>query len=147
MKHKTVQKKLLLYLDDNLPKNERRRISNHLANCQVCQSALQQYQKIWQTDKPIKRITAPPFLWTRISTQLERAQQKNVFNTFYNSFFPVIRPVVIVLGIFLSIFGGIRLGNMIILSQPERTEIVTETQDNFGMNYFEILPPGTISGF
>jgi hypothetical protein len=146
MNHKTVQKKLLLYLDSDLSDNEEQLLKIHLANCQDCQKVLYQYQKIWRTDKPVNRITAPSVLWKRISTQLEKEQQKNVFFPFYNSFFPALRAVAIVLSISLSILGGIRLGNLIILSQPDQTEIPTDKQDNFGMDYFNTLPPGTISG-
>ena len=138
MRHKLIRKKLLRYLDDDLPGREHRAIKNHLQNCQSCQAYLRDIEALWRTTRPVKTFSAPPFLWSRISARLKTEKKQG-------SFVPLLRPALMIGALVLVLISGIKLGNMITLSHTDQIEALTgRIADSFGMSYFEVFPPGSI---
>jgi len=145
MKHKKIQKKLLRYLDDDLPEREKVKVQRHLESCQTCRDALKTLESMWVTERSIERKTAPPFLWTRISAKLSAEAEHGFFKGFKKPLRLALRPVATVMVLLFIFFIGIKLGNLMSGSSRDVTEISTERiTDNFGMSYFEILPPGSL---
>lgn len=145
MKHKSIRKKLLRYLDGGLPEREQKKVRRHLESCETCRDALQTIELIWASERPIERKTAPPFLWTRISARLQAEAKQGFLNGLKAPVRLALRPVVTVVVLFFLFFSGIKLGNLITGSTGDVTEISAESAtNNFGMSYFEILPPGSI---
>lgn len=145
MKHKTIQNKLLSYLDDELPEREKIKVQSHLKSCRICQEALKTVELIWATERPIERKTAPLILWTRISTRLNSEKKQGILYTLKQFIRPALRPVMTVVVLLFIFFSGIKLGKLITGSFVNVTEKSTESiADNFGMSYFEISPPGSI---
>lgn len=145
MKHKIIQKKLLRYLDNDLSEREKAKVRSHLENCRSCREALKVVESIWIPEQPIDRKTAPPFLWTGISTRLRSEEEQGVLGEIKKPGQAAFRPLIMVAVLVLIFFSGIKLGNLITGSSRVGTDISTERiTDNFGMVYFEILPPGSI---
>jgi len=145
MKHKTIQKKLLRYLDEELSELEKVEVQRHLERCETCRDALQTVESLWIAERPLERKTAPPFLWTRISVQLGAEAEKGIFKGFKEPVRLALRPLVTVVVLLFIFFSGITLGDLMTGSSGDVTEISTERiTDNFGMSYFEILPPGSL---
>jgi hypothetical protein len=145
MRHKSIRKTLLRYLDQELSERESREVQHHLENCQSCQEALKDLKAWWQPDRPIAGMIALPFLWTRISMRLKSVEKSDIFNVIKDSLFPILRPLVIIVGLLLVLLGGIELGNRMTFTPENQVGIsIDPKMDNFGMNYFEVLPPGSI---
>ena len=145
MKHKSIQKKMLRYLDDDLPEGEKVNVQRHLESCRTCREDLKAVESMWATEQPIERQAAPPFLWTRIAARLQAEAEQRFFKGFNMFVHLALRPVLTVVVLFFIFFSGIKLGNLITGSTGDVTEISAESAtDNFGMSYFEILPPGSI---
>lgn len=146
MKHKIIQKKLLRYWDDELSEQEKENVQRHLERCETCRDALQTIEWIWTTERPIERKTAPPFLWTRISAQMQTEAEQGFLNGLKVPVRLALRLVVTVVVLLFIFISGIKLGNSTIGSTGDVTEISAESAtDNFGMSYFEISPPGSIN--
>lgn len=145
MKHKSIRKKLLRYLDDDLSEREKEKMQRHIESCPGCRDALKAIEALWVTEQMIERQTAPPFLWTRIAGRLQSQTKRGLIEEPENPARWVLRPVLTVVMLFLMLYSGIRLGNLMTGSTGDASEISTENPtDNFGMSYFEILPPGSI---
>lgn len=145
MNHKMIQKKLLRYLDDELSEQEKVKVQRHLERCETCRDALKTIELMWVTERPIERKTAPPFLWTRISARLQAEAEQGIFKGFKKPVRLALRPLVTVVVLLFIFFSGIKLGNLMTGPSGDVAEISTERiTDNFGMSYFEILPPGSL---
>lgn len=146
MKHKTIQKKLLRYLDGDLPDREKAKVRRHLEGCRTCRDALKMIESMWIMERPIERKAAPPFLWTRIAARLRLETKRSFFKEFKKDVRLALRPVVTVVVLLFIFLCGVQLGNLVIRSAGEGAEISAErSTDTFGMSYFEILPPGSIN--
>jgi predicted anti-sigma-YlaC factor YlaD len=146
MRHKTIQIKLLRFLDDDLAEREKAIVQRHLEGCRTCRDALKTVESMWVLERPMERETAPPFLWTRISARLQIEAEPAFFKAFEKPLRLALPPVVTTVVLLFIFFSGIKLGNLITGSTGDVTEISTErVTDNFGMSYFEILPPGSIN--
>ncbi len=145
MNHKTIQKKLLRYLDGDLSIREKVKVRHHLESCRACRDTLKVLESMWVAERPIEQRTAPPFLWTRIAARLQTQTEREIFKGFGNLLRWVLRSVMTVVVLIIMFFSGVKLGNLITGSTVDVAEISTErVTDNFGMSYFEILPPGSI---
>lgn len=145
MKHKLIRKKLLRYLDGDLSIKEKVKVRHHLESCRACRDALKMLESMWVAERPIERKTAPAFLWTRIAARLQSQTEREIFKGLGNPVRWVLRPVITVVVLLFIFFSGMKLGNLITGSTGDVTEISTERiTDNFGMSYFEILPPDSI---
>jgi predicted anti-sigma-YlaC factor YlaD len=145
MKHKTIQRKMLRYLDNELSEKEKVKVQRHLERCETCRDALQTIELMWATERPIERKNAPPFLWTRIAARLQSERRRDFLERIEKITQLTLRPALTLAVLFLIIFSGIQLGNLMTGNTGKVSALSTEkVTDNFGMNYFEILPPGSI---
>ncbi|MFO7914545.1 MAG: zf-HC2 domain-containing protein [Candidatus Krumholzibacteriales bacterium] len=146
MKHKSIRKLLLRYLDDDLSEREKTKVWRHLESCRECRDALKAIEWMWVKERPVERKKAPPFLWTRIAARLQ-PEAKQVFPKKIEKIArPALRLVVTVAALFFIIFSGIKLGGLMTGNSGESAELSTERiTDDYGMSYFEILPPGSIN--
>ncbi len=145
MDHKAIQKKLLRYLDDELSEQEKVKVQRHLERCETCRDALQTIELMWATERPIERKNAQPFLWTRIAARLQSERRRDFSERIEKITRLTLRPALTLAVLFLIIFSGIQLGNLMTGNTGKTAALSTEkVTDNFGMSYFEILPPGSI---
>lgn len=145
MKHKTIRKKILRYLEGDLDEKEKGKIQRHLKHCRMCRDELNILRPIWMTEQPVKRETAPPFLWTRISARLSSKKKEGLPWKVKKVTRFLLRPVLTVVALGFMFYSGIRLGTLVTGAREDHTEISMETTaEEFGLNYFDILPPGSI---
>ncbi|MDZ7722186.1 MAG: zf-HC2 domain-containing protein [candidate division KSB1 bacterium] len=143
MNHKTIKKKLLRYLDDELPQRQRNEIAEHLQNCRACREKLKYFETLWQPDHPVEPVLAPPFLWTRLSIRLEEENRRSFISKAKNTLPALLRPVLTAVALLFTVWAGIQLGTFMTLSTPDLSDVAQQTADSFGLNYFEVLPPGS----
>jgi len=144
MRHNYIKKQLVNYLDEALPENEMQAVRQHLAHCQTCRDDLHALARLWRPEQPAARLTAPPNLWRRIAARLPQEKTPGIFEKISQSFFPVLRPVFIGAGLIVILLGGVELGQRLTLPVGPAEAPGGNATENFGLNYFEVLPPGSI---
>ena len=146
MNHNTMRTKMLRYLDDELSDQEYMEMRRHLEHCENCRDALRTIESMWSAERPIERITAPPYLWMRISAQLQEEAEEGFLHGLKESVRPALRPVATVVVLLFMFFSGITLGNLMTGSTGDDSRIsAAGGTDTFQTSYFEILPPGSIN--
>ena len=143
MKHKTVKRKLLRYLDNDLPEGEFKAVRQHLSTCPECSNYLQQLEKIWFTEQPVTPIEVPPFLWTRLSVRLQTGIQPTIKNRYFAVMNLFIKRAWIPEAVVITIFTGIKFGSEMHQDALKGNYETTIVQD-FGLNYFSLMPPGYV---
>ena len=149
MKHKKIQKRFLLYIDGDLNVAEKLIIDQHLNECVSCKKYFEELADIWMKERKFEKPLPSPALWYDLKNRMEKEAEKSiplrakVGNTklLFNS---VITVGVVVFAIFIgSRFGGL-------LSPQTTSRNVTYAQsknirDEFGMSYFDAVPPNSIA--
>ncbi len=133
MNCKSVNKKLIFYINNETSKSDYEKIQTHLKSCKKC-SAL--HYELKTTLKLIEERKAPepnPFLYTRIKQELER--RKNEKKTYEFSLGRILQPVFLSFLLILGIAGGIKLGNMYDIKQNNQSVISQTTE--FYLNDFK----------
>ncbi|MBN1821105.1 MAG: zf-HC2 domain-containing protein [Prolixibacteraceae bacterium] len=143
MKHKTVRRKLLRYLDNELEQDELKSVRLHLSSCPECNNYLKQLEKIWLTGQHLSQVEVPPFLWTRLSVRLESETEVPVTNQFYAAMKLFMKKALIPTAIVITIFSGILFGSEMHKDNLKGNRETTIMQD-FGFNYFSLTPPGYV---
>lgn len=139
MKHQKIQKKFLLYFDGDLSEVEKILIDQHLEKCTDCKRHFEELVKIWNEEKTLGKPLPSQALWYDLKDRMEKVQVstnvgnvKLLFNTAI-SFFVIV----------FAVFIGSRFGSA--LSTQSETYVYSENiQDEFGMSYFDAVPPNTI---
>jgi len=144
MRHNVIKKKLISYLDTALPENEMHQIRRHLAQCQACREDLKTLARLWRPGQPPHRLVAPAHLWPRIAARLPREKSTGILDIIRQSIFPVLRPVIIGAGLIAILIGGVELGQQLSPPTIDAEGFGGNATENFGLNYFEVLPPGSI---
>ena len=149
MKHKEIRKKLLRYIDAELPQEERSEIQNHLQRCEQCRKDVERLSGAWNLSQPIKRAQPSPFLWNRISEQLAGKTQKTPLHKLELFIRQTARPALTAAVVILGLFIGIKVGNRLMTaelpgSQPADASI--QLQSEFGLENFRVFSSGSLGG-
>ena len=149
MKHKKIQKRFLLYIDGDLNVAEKLIIDQHLNECVSCKKYFEELADIWMKERKFEKPLPSPALWYDLKNRMEKEAEKSiplrakVGNTklLFNS---VITVGVVVFAIFIgSKFGSLlspqNIGQSVTYSQSENN------RDEFGMSYFDAVPPGSLA--
>ncbi len=147
MRHRKIQKKLLRYLDGDLPQDEEALVREHLLSCEKCASMSRGLKNLWGAGQPVPRVSAPPYLWTRLSARLEKEERKGAGAQRTNTLSPYIRAALSVAVIVATIFVGIQIGAGFL--PPSEGEVFGENrgsgiEQELGMDYFSVMPPGSM---
>jgi len=148
MKHKEIRKKLLRYVDAELPQEERAEIQLHLQRCEQCRNDVELLSGAWNLSQSTRRMQPSPFLWNKIAARLEGKAQKGRLVHKVELFVrqtarPALTAAVVVLGLFI----GIKLGNRLVMTefsarQPGDASI--QLQSEFGLENFRVLSSGSL---
>lgn len=153
MKHKQVEKRLLLYLDGDLSTREKAAVQKHLAHCSSCKKDLEELFKIWKAETDRKCEYPSPFIWTRLEARItEYERNQNLITDFFEQLSRLVRPAVT-----LSLFaGGILLGiyfGSVPVSkstQSVNSQSVAQERERFFnsiyLDSFRDLPPESVGG-
>jgi len=150
MKHKEILKKLLRYIDAELPSEEREEIQLHLKRCEQCRKDVRLLSGIWSLSQPVSRAQPSPFLWNKIAAQLEGKPQKEQLMHKAGAFIrqtarPALTAAIVVLGLFI----GIQLGNHLIqeeLYRPQASGTSIQLQSEFGLDNFRVYSSASLGG-
>lgn len=144
-----VLEKLLLYLDGDLPPGEMQQIREHLSGCAECSRQLTLLAPVWQSEQRKERLTPSPFLWTRIQARIEEDEKTPAFGWDVLAALKQLftRPVT-AFGLIAAIAAGIYLGTpgSMQTTQNSQAVVASAVVDEFGLDQFDLVPPGTVGG-
>ena len=150
MKHREIRKKLLRYIDGELPQDDKEEIQLHLEHCEQCRKDVQSLSGVWKLSQSIERMQPSPFLWNKISAQLEGKTQKRRLVHKAGVFIrQVAQPALTVAIVAMALFVGIQIGgylNTKTLSRQQTTQTTNELQNEFGLQNFQLLTSGSLGG-
>lgn len=137
MKCESIQEKLPLYIENDLPQGEMDSIAEHLKSCEKCQAELEVYEKTWQALDSWKDIEPSanflPGFW-------EKAEKPGLLDRFL-SLFTIRTPAWATLALILiGIFVGSALAPEKVVQQPPKIVYVEVTQDFLSDAKIEEVP-------
>jgi len=145
MKHKHIQKRLLLYLDGELPRREMNKIRAHLTECSSCYRQAELLKSLWKLDSVPARELPPPFLWAKLKSRIEQDPQsfRSVKN-WSTRFVPLSVRIAAALG---AILLGVYLASPTRGNQFSESSSLNELKafaQEFRLDMFDIAPSGTV---
>ncbi len=153
MNCRTIKNQLLLFLDNDLPETQHKKVQQHLAACPDCSKRLKQLSNIWQFPEAIEEIEPSGKLWTGIVAKLPALKNRPalLFN-FWEAITAYAVPIAATAIIFISVLVGTYLGSRsadpdFTFSKPEpinaaKADFVTTSH----LDAFDDLPPASIGG-
>ncbi len=151
MKHKRIHKKLVLFLDSELPDQEMDEIRQHLEQCSLCSKHLGKIDNVWIDETRAMRLEPPTYMWTQVDTRIQEYERnQHIFASFFDQGVGLVRPVVTLLVAAMGILIGIYLGNIPTASNNQSAVTQSSGQERFYnsiyLDSFRDLPPESIGG-
>ena len=120
---KSTENKLIFYLENSLPADQIREISNHLASCPGCSARLEYLKETLSFLDKEKNIPVQPFLFTRIQGRMQEAETPRKFR--------VLRPLFIATALIAGLFSGILMARLTVSHPPANLSQEYEIADLF----------------
>lgn len=141
MIHKSIKKKLILYLDGELPEQEKAEVKDHLSRCSSCEKELRLLSDLWVNKNTPEEITAPDYLWTKINTRLKEFNNEKQTRSSVK-LVPVLRLTVMVILLLGAAFLGNYLGS---ISKDDFANRIDEyLWTSYSLDFLEPVPAESI---
>lgn len=148
MKHKKIQKKFLLYIDGDLSESEKLLIDQHLDECADCKRHFEELANIWNEERTLEQPLPSPSLWYDLKDRIEKENLKKApASATISNFKLMLNTAITVVVVVFAVFVGSKFGSAL---SPQNTQSDTyayseNIQDEFGMSYFDAVPPNSIA--
>jgi anti-sigma factor RsiW len=110
MKCNTIHKKLIFYLDGELPPQEMEFIKNHLAECKVCASFAEELQKTQAILTTEKSFEPNPFFYTRLKAKMEAEETVDYAPRWQSVWVKLVQPAVFSILLIAGVYFGSKIG-------------------------------------
>lgn len=107
MKCKAIHKKLIFFLENELPEKEMEDIRLHLSGCHECAAFAEYMKETLSLLDEEKRPDVNPFFYTRVKARLERQAVKESPAPVWAK---ILQPAVFILLLLLGVYAGIKIG-------------------------------------
>lgn len=138
MKCKTLHKKLIFFLEGDLPAREAEEMAAHLAQCDACAAFAEDMKKTLDIIQVEKSPEVNPFFYTRLKARMENEKNREKQRVGFPIWEKVLQPAFFTLLLLAEIYTGIKIG------QPANTEtdpsIFAETELVPFLNEMEAEP-------
>ena len=118
MKCRTLHKKLIFFIENELPPKEMHEVENHLNKCPDCLAFAEEIKKTLAIVHLEKAVEVSPFFYTRLKARMlkqeEMTLQKKQFPLWENILQPAMFTVLLVGGI----YTGIKIGKLAETNMP-----------------------------
>lgn len=128
MKCKVLHKKLIFFLEKELPENEIEQIKVHISECASCALFVEEMRKTLAVIAEERMPETNPFLYSRVKVKLEDHAEKSPAPGWLTHLKPALQPIAFSVLLVLGIYSGFKIGYT-----AEQTAETTLTQQ-------EILP-------
>lgn len=147
MKHKKIQKRFLLYIDGDLPDAGKLLIEQHLSECSNCKKHFEELANIWNEEIKLEHLSPPPALWYALKNRMEEKTGIPIRTALNNAKFllnTAFTVGVVVFAILTGSWFGSKLNPQTGSNNNSFVQI-ENTRDEFGMSYFDVVPPNSIT--
>jgi hypothetical protein len=107
MKCKAIHKKLIFFLENDLPENEMEEIKLHLAGCHECADFAEYMRKTLKVLNQERKPDVNPFFYTRVKARLENQTIKEIATPLWAR---ILQPAVFTLLLLAGVYAGIKIG-------------------------------------
>lgn len=149
MKHKKIQKKFLLYIDGDLSEAEKLLIDQHLDECADCKRHFEELANIWSEERILESPLPSQALWYDLKDRMEKESLKKVPAAAKISNVKLLLNTAITVAIVVfAVFVGSRFGSALSTQSNTQSETYVYSEnilDEFGMSYFDAVPPNSIA--
>ncbi len=146
--HRTIRKKLLRYIDNDVSPEEKAIIEKHLLRCASCGEKVRRLSKIWKDEREFERIKPHPFLMTKLLRRIDISRSDADSPPAQSEHIPSpAKAILVLIAMILTIGMGIRIGSMITSLSRETTaaeRMQPEFSSEFGLDHFAMYPPGSL---
>jgi predicted anti-sigma-YlaC factor YlaD len=148
--HKKIQRKMLLYLDHELPGKERDLVHDHMRGCSDCSGMLEFYERLWKKLPSAEKVPPPPYLWRKLQNRLDGIGKSHLFSLRLRLFIRRYANAAVFTALFsLAVAAGAVIG-----SPPSRPSFesaasirqAVDLTEEFELDRFSIIPPGSLAG-
>lgn len=138
MKCKKIHKKLIFFIEGDLPENEAQEVKVHLNGCAHCSAFAEDLKKTLGIIQTEKSPEVNPFFYTRLKARMENQAEKAVKPAGFPVWEKVLQPAFFSLLLLAGIYTGIKIG------QPTTTgttqNVIVETELVPFLNEMETEP-------
>lgn len=110
MKCKAIHKKLIFFLENDLPEKEMETIRIHLAGCKECAAFAEYIRKTLGVLNRERKPSVNPFFYTRLKVRLENQAINNIPVAVASVRARILQPVFFILLLLLGVYAGIKIG-------------------------------------
>ena len=113
MNCKVLHKRLIFFLEKELPENEMEQISAHITECESCALFLKDMRKTLSIIEKEKRQETNPFLYSRVKVRLENYRERSGAQGWITQLKPALQPIAFSALLVLGVYSGFEFGKPI----------------------------------
>ncbi len=110
MKCKTIHKKLIFFVEGDLPEKEMQEVRFHLSGCSRCKAFAEEMKKTLNIVQLEKSAPVSPYFYTRLKARMEKQQEAVVGQESLSLWGRVLQPVMFSVLLMAGIYTGIKIG-------------------------------------
>jgi hypothetical protein len=129
MKCKTIHKKLIFFLENELNQKEMKEVADHLYGCHACEEYAGYLKGTLDVIQIEKRVEVSPYFYSRLKNRMIKQEDVDMPKSVFWVREKVLQPVMFSLLLMAGVYAGILIG------QPSETSI----RDNYLVNT-EVIP-------
>ena len=141
MIHQAIQKKLILYLDENLPERETAIVKEHVSHCPSCQKEIKALSATWKNESARDKIISSDYLWTKLEARLNELNQDTHYSLF-DKLIPVARLSIAAALVLIAVFVGNYIGK--VSNEDVRDDTMEYFWNTYSLDSFEPIPTESI---
>ena len=131
MKCKTINRKLILYFNNELSDSQKKEIKKHLENCEDCYKLYSELEMTFNLIEKKEVLKPNPFLYTRISQKLIDIKSQKSLSIFSPVYKKILQPVLLSFVLVIGLFLGVKLGSINEIEQKEQLFVSHTTEFYF----------------
>ncbi len=138
MKCEKLHKKLIFFLDGDLPEKELQEINSHLNECTDCAAFAEDMKKTLEIIQEEKSPEVNPFFYTRLKARMENEEAREEQQVGFLIWEKVLQPAFFSLLLLAGIYTGIKIGQPV--NNEKGQNIFAETELVPFLNEMEAEP-------
>ena len=149
--HAEIRKNLLSFLADELPEKRREAVRLHLSQCPECSRYLEILDKAWNAESVERPLVPLSLSWESLTQRIQWHERKSWIGHARGFRFRPLsarRLVAFPIALFLAIAIGIYIGTPTETGTTSTTETLQALSggkiETFGLELFNVLPPGSL---
>src|SRR5690554_2798980 len=110
MNCESIHKKLIFFIEGDLPDNEMQVISKHLSQCPECSRYAEDFRRTFEVIDEEKRYEVSPYFYSKLKVKLEKQMkpipETTLFSIWERFLQPALFSVLLLAGIYTGIITG-----------------------------------------